>query len=356
MKRQKEVIHDLRQKRHALFAVLLSLSLFCSLGGFVHSKPLETNTVSVIDFRGKKIEFNKPVTRIVCLIESALSGLYMLGAGQNVVGISTNVYSSPVFPYYARLDERIKLRKLPAPGNWDFVNIESVVALKPDLVIIWAHQTESIKALEERSIRVYGVFLGNKDDVYTEISHLGKLTGREERANYLIQYTKNEIVRIEKMVQAIPPSQYPRIYYMWAQGNLESSCGGSTVNDLIVLAGGRNVCTGIPREHAVVSMENILSWNPDMIVMWYNEKKDPTDVIGDPQWSTIKAVKEGRVYEFNDVFHHDLWTLKFQYAAKVVAKWSHPGIFKNMDLEQEKVKIINTLYGSDKGNKKRKKP
>jgi iron complex transport system substrate-binding protein len=351
----KKAIYTLKQQRRALITIILSLTLLCLLGGFVFSNPLETNTISVVDFRGRKIEVKKPVTRIVCLIESALSGLYMLGVGEKVVGISTNVYSSGVFSHYARLDERIRSRKLPAPGNWDFVNIESVVSLKPDLVIIWAHQAESIKALEERGISVYGVFLENKDDVYTEIFHLGKLTGREKRAAYLIQYTKNEIARVEKMVQAIPSSQYPRVYYMWAQGNLETSCGGSTVNDLITLAGGRNVCSDLPREHIVVNMENLLTWNPDMIVMWYNEKKDPHDIIRDSQWSAIKAVKERRVYEFNDVFHHDLWTLKFQYAAKVVAKWSHPGIFKNMDLEQEKVKIINTLYGSDKGNKKRKK-
>lgn len=345
----------MKQKRYALFVASLSLALLCLLGGHAHSKALESNTISVVDFRGKKIDVKKPVTRIVCLIESALSGLYMLGAGEKVVGISTNVYSGPVFPYYARLDERIRTRKLPAPGNWDFVNMESVVSLKPDLVIIWAHQAESIKTLEERGIPVYGVFLGSKDDVYTEISHLGKLTGREERAGYLIQYTKNEIARVEKMVQAIPSSLYPRVYYMWAQGNLETSCGGSTVNDLITLAGGRNVCGEIPREHAVVNMENLLTWNPDMIVMWYNEKKDPRDIVRDSQWSAIKAVKEGRVYEFHDVFHHDLWTLKFTYAAKVLAKWSHPVVFRNFDLEQEKDTMWNVLYGIDNSTKRGKR-
>ena len=78
---------------------------------------------------------------------------------------------------------------------------------------------------------------------------------------------------------------------MWAQGNLETSCGGSTVNDLISLAGGRNVCGAISSEHLVVNMEQVLAWNPDMIVMWFNERKKPLDVINDPQWRTIQAVK-----------------------------------------------------------------
>lgn len=321
--------------------------MLCSLDGHAHSKPLDPNVVSVADFRGKKIEVKKPVTRIVCLIESALSGLYMLGAGEKVVGISTNVYSGPVFPYYARLDERIRMRKLPAPGNWDFVNIESVISLKPDLVIVWAHQTESIRALEERGILVFGVFIQKKEDVYAELTALGKLTGKQKRAEQLIRYTQSEVGLIEKQVQSIPAARYPTVYYMWAQGTLETSCGGSTVNDLITVAGGKNVCRHILREHMVASLENLLSWNPDVILMWFNEKKDPRDILNDPQLQTIKAVKEGSVYEFHDIFHGDLWTLKFQYAAKIVAKWCHPEVFKNMDLEQEKKKMWHVLYEKD---------
>ena len=337
----------MKNKGCLVFLTLLSISLLPFFGWPSYAMTASKDGISVVDFRGKKIEIKTPVTRIVCLIESALSGLYMLGAGDKIVGVSTNVYADNVFPYYAKLDERIKDRKIPAPGNWDFVNIESVISLKPDLVIIWAHQSESIKVLEERGIPVYGVFIGKRDDVYGEIAALGKLTGKGKRAECLIQFTKNEIRRIEKVVRTIPPSRYPSVYYMWAQGNLETSCGGSTVNDLITLAGGKNVCNHIPREHAVINIENLISWNPDIIVMWYNEKKDPVNILNDRQWSRIKAVKEGKVYEFPDVFHNDLWTLKFQYAAKVMAKWNHPGAFQNMNLDHEKKKMWNVLYEKD---------
>ena len=152
---------------------------------YVHGMTGDKAVISVTDFRGKTMSVKKPVNRIVCLIESALSGLYMLDVADKVVGISANIYSGNVFPYYAELDERIRTRRLPTPGNWDFVNIESVISLKPDLVIIWAHQAESIRALEEQSVPVFGVFIEKKEDVYTEIAALGKLTGREKRAEQL---------------------------------------------------------------------------------------------------------------------------------------------------------------------------
>ena len=301
--------------------------------------------LSVIDFRGKQITLKKPALHIVCLIESALSGLYMLGQEHRLVGVSRNVYQGDVFKYYAAMDRRIRDKSLPTPGNWDFVNIESVVALKPDLVIIWADQTESIASLEERGIPVYGVFLKQKEDVYKEMTDLGLLTGSLKRAEELIDYTRNEIKRFQDRVSSIPETKRQRIYYMWAQSNLDTSCGGSAVNDLIHLAGGRNVCGGISSEHLVVNMERIIGWNPDLVVMWHNEKKDPADIIGDPQWINIPAITSRRVHELPEIFLCDLWTLKFHYAVKMVAKWAYPDFFRDVDLEKEKKKMLGKLYG-----------
>lgn len=301
-------------------------------------------SITVTDFRQKKLVLEKPAERIVCLIESALSGLYMLGAEKSIVGISTNIYQGSVYPYYADMDQRIKDKKIPAPGNWDFVSIESVIALRPDLVIIWADQKESIRALEDRGISVYGVFITRKEDVYKEILDFGSLTGTRTRAEELVSIAKGEIERFRKRILSVPHLQRPSVYYMWAQGNLETSCGDSTVNDLIDLAGGRNVCASIAKEHVVVKLENILAWNPDVIVMWYNEKKDPSDILKDNQWKTVKAVKSGRVHEFPDVFTCDLWTLKFHFAVKMVAKWSHPLLFRDIDLEVEKREMMKKLY------------
>jgi len=307
--------------------------------------PCFAEEIRVNDFRGKEVRLKQPAQRIVCLIESALSGLYMLGVEKSVVGISSNIYQGNVYPYYAAMDERVRLKRLPTPGNWDFVNIESVLVLKPDLVIIWAKQSESISVLEERGIPVYGVFLNRQEDVYEEIKALGKLTGVQERTDRIISHSKEEVARLAGRVQKIPPTQFPRVYYMWAQGPLETSCGGGIVDNLISLSGGRNVCGAINQEHALVSLEKVLSWNPEVIVMWYNERKDPADILKDPQWRTVKAVRDRRVHEFPEVFLCDLWTLKFQYAVKMVSKWCHPSLFPDMDLGEEKMRMLQYLYG-----------
>ncbi|MBA4392981.1 MAG: hypothetical protein C0407_05465 [Desulfobacca sp.] len=333
--------------RTSIILGLIFLFWLCSSAtGWSVDVPKEPPGITTTDFRGKVLRLDKPVRRIVCLIESALSGLYMLGEEKRVVGVSQNIYTTPVFTYYAAMDPRIRGKQLPAPGNWDFVNIESVVALKPDLVILWAHQTESIAALEGRGIPVFGVFIKRQEDVYREIQSLGIFTGRVARAQELIDYTQKELARFQNRVAAIPLKNRPGVYYMWAQGNLETSCGQSTVNDLIEQAGGRNVCAALPNEHITVNLEKVLSWNPDLILMWTNEKKDPVDIIRDPQWKRIKAVQDQRVHEFPEVFMCDLWTLKFLYAVKMTAKWTHPALFKDIDLLEEKKQMLRFFYGN----------
>lgn len=304
----------------------------------------DAGPVSVTDFRGKELVFPGPVSRIVCLIESALSGLYMLGAEGRVVGISRNVYTEGVNRYYAAMDERIRRKELPTPGNWDFISLESVVALRPDLVILWSEQTEAIEALEQRGIPVYGVFLRSFEDVYREITALGSLTGTSQRAADLIRYTRESLHRVRERLRSDPPRTPPGVYYMWAQGPLRTSCGGSTVDDLITLAGARNVCASIPMEHVVINMEKVLSWNPDLIVMWHNPGLDPEDLGKKAEWKGVAAVRNGRVHELPEVFLCDLWTLKFQHAVRMLAAWAHPDLFRDTDLEKEKREMLHFLY------------
>ena len=148
-------------------------------------------SIKVQDFRGKEIVLKKPAERVVCLIESALTGIYMLKQQHKIVGIPTNVYEegyfySDTFKYYALLDERIKNKKLPAVGNWEKVNIEKVLSLKPDLIIIWSNQTDAISTFEKLGIPVYGVFITRLEDVKKEILDFGKILDAERRAKELV--------------------------------------------------------------------------------------------------------------------------------------------------------------------------
>jgi iron complex transport system substrate-binding protein len=281
-------------------------------------------------------------------MESALSGMYMLQAENQIIGISSGVYNESTFAQYADLDARIKNKTLPAPGNWDFVNIESIVALQPDLVIMWASQTESIESIEKHGIPVYGVLLKSVNDVYKEIQDFGIITGKSQRADSLIRYTQNDINQLLSTIN-IAGNEKKNIYFMWPQGLLETAGITSTVNEIIELAGAKNSCR-TSQEHVVINKERLLDWNPDVIVMWYNPLKSPDDIIKLSELQYINAIKYRQVYELQSVFLCDLWTLKFPYAVKLLAKWCYPASTEGLNMDTENHKMLVKLYG-EKGEK-----
>lgn len=299
--------------------------------------------LTVTDFRGVRLTFDQPARRIVCLIESGLSGLYMLGVEDRIVGVPASVYRNSVAKQYAALDTRVQKRQLATPGNWDFVSLESMLSLKPDLVILWAAQKESIAALEEKRIPVYGVDIRSFADIDREMADFGDLTGTRQRADALINYTRREISNVVARTQS-PAVQPAKAYFMWAQGPLETAGRKSAANELLTLAGARNVCP-LPNEHAVVHLESVMTWNPDVIIMWSNPACKPAELLTMDGWRLTAAARRGRVHELTSAFYCDFWTLKYQYAVKQAALWCQPQIMTDTRLDQELRRMLVTLYG-----------
>ena len=322
---------------------------FLLLAFLLAGAPALAEGVAATDFRGRRIELDKPAERIICLLESALTGLYMLGAEARLVGISTNIYQESVFPYYAAMDERIRERTLPTPGNWDFVNIESMVALQPDLVILWSGQEESIAALEEKGIPVFGVFIERFADIHREIAALGELTGTQERAAELLAIAQEELEAVQRKTALGEGEAKPRVYFMWDQGPLETAGRNSTVQELIDLAGGINVAGDSELEHLIVNLENVLVWNPELIVMWCNDRLDAEDIGELSGWRSLSAVRNGQVRELPDPFSCDFWTLKYIFTVDLVARWCHPDRFSAKNVEELRAGLLNKLYGGRLG-------
>ncbi len=301
---------------HVLTLATIFVSVSCTNSTRVQSG---SEKIVVTDFRGKEIKMEKPAEKVICLIESALSGIYMLRQHNRVTGVPSAVYGENLFPYYSRLDSRISDKSLPSPGNWDFISIEQVVGSDPDLVIIWSSQTDAIENLEQFGIPVYAVMLHSFSDIYKEIQDFGILLDCSEKADSLIAYARDEMEAIDANNKNEDPKS---VYFMWSQGITETSGTNSTVNQLLEAAGVKNACT-LSDEHASVSVEKIYDWDPDMIVMWYNEKLDPVDVIHNPLLQGLRAVADGKVFELPEAFACDFWTLKMRYPVQLISNWAY---------------------------------
>ncbi len=302
------------------------------------SEQKQSAAIQVTDFRGRKLALNKPAEQVVCLIESALSGIYMLGKQDNVIGIPGDVYIGETWQRYSELDIRIREKSLPTPGNWDFVSLEQVVSLEPDLVIIWSSQTQAIENIERFNIPVYAVMMHSLEDVFKEVEDLGKLLDAENRAGEILGFTKDQLKTIAHDQTA---ESFKTAYFMWAQGINETSGQHSTVQGLFRYAGVKNVCD-LHDEHATINIEKLHDWDPDMIVMWYNEKLDPVDVIENPLLQGLKAVREKQVYELPSAFDCDFWTLKFLYPVQLIHFWAYAN--QDTTAKPDPENLLRVLY------------
>ena len=304
-----------------------------------------TTKIQVEDFRGRRLNFEAPVKRIVCLLDSALTGLYMLEAEQNVVGVSMTAYTGSSAPYYTAMDSRIREKSLPVVSNAAAVSLERILALKPELVITFSLNKEIIAALEERGVAVFGVFIEKVEDIYKEVLALGEMTGNAPRARELVAFSRRQVALIREKTGAVSIDRWPDTYFMWAKGEMDSGGRKSIVQELLNISGAVNICGHINQEHVVISMEQLLVANPSIIIMWFNELMDPVDISTKPAWKILTASRNHRIYEIPDLFCCDLWTLNFQYTVMLMATWCHPELFNELDLEREAQTIFQRLYG-----------
>ncbi|RLE56666.1 MAG: ABC transporter substrate-binding protein [Thermoprotei archaeon] len=245
----------------------------------------------IVDPLGNVVKVPRKVKKVVDLI-SYLSDL-ALGVMDRLVGVSKYAKKNPVL-----LKVYPKIKDIPSPGSSFKVNIEVLEMLRPDVVIIWPYKPSVVEQIEKLGIPVVKVHLYSYDDVRRLLWCLGVLYGVVDRVKKIINDMDNLLMLVRERIKDIPSEKRVRVLYLWSKPTRVQG-GRGTMNDAIVLAGGVNVAAKeFPdKSYVTVDFERIVKWNPDMIVIWWWAKYGPEDLLKDPKWSVVKAVKEGRVYK-----------------------------------------------------------
>jgi iron complex transport system substrate-binding protein len=299
----------------------------------------------VIDAQEHTISLNKVAERIVCLYEPGLDALYMLQAESKLVGLFSDVYeSNDLFPFYAKMDRRIEKKELPVVGAGNQANVESVVALNPDLVIVHAGQESLVNALRNAGLQVYAVKAELQGEVFKTIQDISILTGTEARGLELKQYVVDEIDRLKEGAAAVKEKR--RVYFTWAYGRIFSTTGtNSMMHTCLEMAGVQNVCP-FELDQPNVNAETLIGWNPDMIVMW----NDSPDLFYQRnEFNTIRAVKEKQIFNLLPMFIYNPHTLKALCTATAIHHWAYSTAPFNH--KQHVVEVISRLYGKEKADR-----
>ena len=182
-------------------------------------------------------------------------------------------------------------------GRGNTANLESVIALKPDLIFDVGSTSATFVSLAERVQQQtgipYALLDGRFDAIAPTYRKLGELINRQDDGGKLARYADDTVKTITGRIATIAPSARPRVYYARGPRGLVTGLGGSINVETIEMLG-QNVAGGNNGGLANVSIEQVLLWNPDVIITI--DQDFAASVRTDPAWTSVKAVRDGRVH------------------------------------------------------------
>jgi iron complex transport system substrate-binding protein len=191
---------------------------------------------------------------------------------------------------------RPELGRLTGRGNT--TNLEVLLQLKPDLIIDIGSTARTFAETADRVQAQTGIPYALLDGRFGAIPQSyrlhGHLVGATERAEELARSCEEIIRTCRSRVDAVPSDRRPRVYYARGPRGLDTGLGGSINVETIEFMGAVNVAGGTRGGLAAVSVEQVLAWDPEVIITI--DQDFAATVRRDPSWAGVRAVRDGRVH------------------------------------------------------------
>ncbi|MEH6472717.1 MAG: cobalamin-binding protein [Halopseudomonas sp.] len=259
----------------------LTLSALLLLLG-LHSNGVQAR-VQVVDDTGRVVVLNQPAQRIISLAPHVTEVLFSAGAGDKVVGVVS--YSD--YPPAAS--------DLPLVGSYDRLDLESILALNPDLIIGWksGNPQAALQQLQQLNIPVYLSEPRSFLDIASNLNRFGQLAGTSEVAAKSAQRFVADLKMLQHRYQN--GSEVSVFYQVWKEP-LMTFNGEHLFNSVLQLCGGRNLFTDLPRLASSIDLEAVLKADPQVIIVGQTNQQWLDDWR---RWGTLTAVKTDRLYALN---------------------------------------------------------
>ena len=239
----------------------------------------------VTDALGRQVVLDSEPARIITLAPNITEIVYFLGLGDRVVGV-TDFSSYPP-----------EARSIPKVGSYVDLNVEKIISLAPDLVIGTAdgNQPEIVALLERAGIPVFVVNPRSIEAVMETVVAIGRVCGVERTAAALA----DELARkVQGIVHRVESRERPVVFLQVNTRPIMTANRNTFLNDLIVLAGGRNMAEDEPITYPRLSLEEVVRRKPDVIIISSMERGSNFSEARQQwlRWTTIPAVRDGRVH------------------------------------------------------------
>ncbi|HBE76195.1 MAG TPA: transporter [Firmicutes bacterium] len=308
--------------------------------GLARSQDQEPVQRTVFDMAGRKVVLPHQVNRIYTDGTAMTQLILMLGGLPKLIAVLPSTQSNPwvrkIYPSIANIPAS------KATG----ANIEELVRMKPDVVTLWAGNDALQNKLESLGIATVTFNYSDPAELKQGVILMGQILGGKEVAvaREFCTYYDTNIRWVTTKTHSLSRSQKVKAYYV-AANPLNTEGRDSMVTSWMGMAGGLNVASeaGIEPMVADVSMEDVIGWNPDVIII--RDAPNLKMILADERWKNINAVKKGRIYINPKGLN--VWCARSADSALQplwAAKIFHPDIFGDIDLRKEVVRFYKQFY------------
>ncbi len=252
--------------------VVLLLFTGCAAESADTSVDQSSSEIMLTDLDGKQVTLAKLPTRVVSLSPTNTEIMFALGAGAQLVGVTSYC------DYPAEAKDVAKI------GDFEGANLELITAANPDLVLAGSYMQEDIiTALADLGIPVLSTEATSIDQIFSSIRLVGKATGNDASAEKVVAEMEDELANIaEKVAGKTAKSVF---YCVW-QEPLTTAGKNTFIDEAITLAGGKNVVT--LDGWTEYSKEQLLTDEPDMLI----SAKYSSDA-----GETLESVKNNEIFK-----------------------------------------------------------
>lgn len=239
--------------------------------------------VAVEDDRGATVRVASPVERVVSLAPFITELVFAAGAGDRLVAVSEHS------------DYPDAARGLPRIGNAFNVNLERLLAARPDLVISWQTGIDPriVQRLESMEIPVFVLEPRDIDGVASALERIGRLLGSGDTAN---RRARELTTRIEDIRRRYAGRSVVSVFYQISRQPLMTLNGRHMVTAILELCGGTNVFRGLAPIAPTVNREQVLERDPDAILISGAGGRAPESIDFWRRYPSMKAVRHDNVH------------------------------------------------------------
>jgi iron complex transport system substrate-binding protein len=235
------------------------------------------------DDLGRTLSLPAPASRIVSLAPGITESLFAIGAGRQLVGVTTYCSYPP------------EARQKPSVGGMTTPSIEAITALSPDLVVatVEGNLREDVRTLERIGIPVFVTNPRTLEAIQHSLTQLGILTGHGEEARHLVRTLQQREDSLRREASTPPV----RTMLILALQPLVVAGSNTFLDDLLRAAGAENIGARSPGSYPTISREAVAAGDPEVLILLSDAAADTSTLLEQfPEWRTLSAIRTGHVF------------------------------------------------------------